>query len=83
MLLLGPLSLRLQSSGPWSPGRETCSPLHGPSTMALGPLLKGLETRRPDGFPVARLVLLEQPVDHQKPKAARAHFDRRDQDHTP
>ena len=31
----------------------------GPRTTALGPLLKGLETRLTDGFPVTRLVLLQ------------------------
>ena len=51
--------------------------------MALGPLLKGLETRSPDGFPVTRLVLFQQPVAHQTPKAARAHFARRNHCHTP
>jgi hypothetical protein len=30
--------------------------------MALGPLLKGLETRRPDRIPVTRFMLFEQAV---------------------
>jgi hypothetical protein len=51
--------------------------------MALGPLLKGLETRLTDRLPVTRFMLFEQAVADQKPKAARANLDRRDQDHTP
>ena len=46
--------------------------------MALGPLLEGRETRRPDRLPVCRLVLLEQPVSDQKLDAALAHFNWRD-----
>ena len=37
---------------------------HGPRTKALGPLLKGLETRLTDGFPVTRFMLFEQTVTH-------------------
>ena len=51
--------------------------------MAPGPLLQRRETRLTDGFSVTRLVLFEQAVAHQKPKAARAHFDRRNHRHTP
>ena len=51
---------------------------HGPRTVTIGPLLQRHETRRPDGFPVTRLVLFEQAVAHQKRDAALAHFDRRD-----
>ena len=83
MLLLGPLSLRPQSSGPWSPDRYACSPPDYPSTTALGPQLQRREIRRPDGFPVTRLVLFEQAVTHQKPKAAFADLDRRDRGHAP
>ena len=83
ILLLRPLSLRPQSSGPWSPDRYACSPPDYPRTPAHGPLLEGLEARRSDGFPVTRLVLFEQSVAHQKPKAAFAHFDRRDHGHAP
>ena len=39
--------------------------IHGPCTTALGPLLKGHETRCPDQLSVTRLVLLEQPVADQ------------------
>ena len=49
--------------------------------MAPGPLLKGRETRRPDRFSICRLVVLEQPVTHQKLDAALAYFDRRNHDH--
>ena len=83
MLLLGPLSLRPQSSGPWSPGRHARSPPHGPRTPAHGPFLQRLETRRTDGFPVTRLMLFEQAVAHQKPKAARADLDRCNHGHAP
>ena len=56
---------------------------HNPCTATIGPLLKRRETRRPDGFPVTRLVLFEQAVAHQKPKAAFANLDRRDHGHAP
>jgi len=46
-------------------------------------LLKGREARLTDGFPVTRLVLFEQAVTHQKPKAAFADLDRRDRGHAP
>ena len=49
--------------------------------MAPGPLLEGRETRSPDGIPVTRLVLFQQPVPDQKLDATRADFDRRDHDH--
>ena len=83
MLLLGPLSLRPQSSGPWSSNHYACSPLHGLRTTAHGPLLQGRKTRLADGFPVTRFMLFEQAVAHQKRDAAFANFDRRDQDHAP
>ena len=51
--------------------------------MALGPLLKGRETRSPDGIPVTRLVLFQQPVADQKLDTALADFDRRNHDHAP
>ena len=51
--------------------------------MARGPLFKGRETRSPDGFPVTRLVLFQQPVPDQKLDATRANLDRRDHDHAP
>ena len=51
--------------------------------MALGPLLEGRETRSPDGIPVTRLVLFQQPVTYQKLDTTRADFDRRDHDHAP
>ena len=47
--------------------------------MAHGPLLQRRETRRPDGFPVTRLVLFEQAVPDQYVDPAFANFDRRDQ----
>ena len=64
-------------------GRKPCSPPHNPRTTAHGPLLQHRETRLADGFPVTRFMLFEQAVTHQKTKAARANFDRRDQDHAP
>ena len=51
--------------------------------MALGLLLEGRETRSPDGFPVTRLVLFQQPVPDQKLDTALANLDRRDHDHAP
>ena len=51
--------------------------------MALGPLLEGRETRSPDGIPVTRLVLFQQPIPDQKLDATRANLDRRDHDHAP
>ena len=64
--------------------RQTASTLsRGPRTPALGPLLKGLETRCRDRLSVTRLVLFEQAVTHQKPKAAFANLDRRNHGHTP
>ena len=56
-------------------------PVHRPIIHA--PLLQRRETRLTDRFPVTRFMLFEQAVAHQKPKAALAHFDRRDQDHAP
>jgi len=64
-------------------GRYACSPLQGPRTTAHGPLLQRRETRLANDFPVTRLMLFEQAVAHQKRDATLAHFDRRDQDHTP
>ena len=55
----------------------------GPCAMALGPLLEGRETRSPDGFPVTRLVLFQQPVTYQKLDATLANLDRRDHDNAP
>jgi hypothetical protein len=46
-------------------------------------LLQPRETRLTDGFPVTRFMFFEQTVAYQKPKAARAHFDRRDHGHAP
>jgi len=83
MLWLGPLSFEPQPSGPWSPDRYACSPPHGPRTTAHGPLLQRRETRLTDGFPVTRLMLLEQAVTHQKPDAALADLDRRNHGHAP
>ena len=51
--------------------------------MAVGPLLKGLEARLTDRLSVTRLMLFEQAVAHQKPKAAFANLDRCDHGHTP
>ena len=68
---------------PYARGRYACSPPQGPRTTAPDPLFQRRETRRTDGFPVTRFMLFEQAVAHQKPKAARAHFDRRDHDHAP
>ena len=51
--------------------------------MALGPLLKGRETRSPDDIPVTRLVRFEQPVTYQMLDATHADFDRRDHDCAP
>ena len=83
MLLLGPLSLRPQSSGPWSPDRYACSPPRGPRTPAPGPLLQRPETRLTDGFRVTRLMLFEQAVADQQPDATLANLDRRDHGHAP
>ena len=83
ILLLRPLSLRPQSSGPWSPDRYACSPPHGPRTPAPGPLLQRRETRRADRFSVARLVLLQQPAANQQPDATLADLNRRNHDHAP
>ena len=55
----------------------------GPRTTALGPLLKGRETRLTDGFPVTRFMLFEQDVAYQKRDATPADLNRRDHDHTP
>ena len=79
-MLLRPLSLRPQSSGPWSPDRYACSPPHGPHTPAPGPLLEGRETRCRDRIPVTRLVLPEQPAANQQSDATLADLDRRDHD---
>ena len=46
--------------------------------MALGPLLKGRETRFTNGMTVIRSVLFQQPVADQKLNAALADLDRRD-----
>ena len=51
--------------------------------MALGPLLKGLETRCRDRLSVTRFMLFEQAVAHQKRDAAFANLDRRNHGHTP
>ena len=83
ILLLRPLSLRPQSSGPWSPDRYACSPPHGPRTPAHGPLLQRRETRLTNGFPVTRLMLFEQAVAHQKRDATLTDLDRRDRGHAP
>ncbi len=64
-------------------GRHACSPLHGPRTVTIGPLLQRRETRCPDQIPVTRFMLFEQAVADQQRDPARAHLDRRDQDHTP
>ncbi len=83
MLLLGPLSLRPQSSGPWSPDRYACSPPRDPRTVTIGPLLQRRETRCPDQIPVTRFMLFEQAVADQQPEAAIADLDRRDHGHAP
>ena len=51
--------------------------------MALGPLLKGLQTGKTDGLSVTGILPSEQPVAHQKPVTALADLDRRDHDHAP
>jgi hypothetical protein len=51
--------------------------------MALGPLLKGRETRFTNGMTVIRLVLFQQPVADQKLNAALADLDRRDHGDAP
>ena len=82
-MLLRPLSLRPQSSGPWSPDRYACSPPHGPRAPAPGPLLERRETRCRDRLPVTRLMLFEQAVAHQKRDATLTDLDRCDHDNTP
>ena len=66
-----------------SPDRYACSPPHGPSTTAHGPLLQGRKTRLADGFPVMRLMLFEQAVADQKPDTTIANLDRRNHGHAP
>ena len=44
--------------------------------MALGPLLKGLETRCRDLIPVTRFMLFEQAVADQQLDATLAYLDR-------
>ena len=83
ILLLRPLSLRPQSSGPWSPDRYACSPPHGPRTPAPGPLLEGRETRCRERIPVTRLVLLQQPAADQQLDATSPDLDRRNHGHAP
>jgi hypothetical protein len=51
--------------------------------MALGPLLKGRETRFTDRMTVARLALFQQPVADQQLDATPANLDRRNHDHAP
>jgi hypothetical protein len=46
-------------------------------------LLQRRETRLADRLSVTRLMLFEQAVAHQKPKAAFANLDRRNHGHTP
>ena len=46
--------------------------------MALGPLLKGRETRFTNGMTVIRPVLFQQPVAYQKLNAALADLDHGD-----
>ena len=49
--------------------------------MTPGPLLKGRETRSPDGMTVAHLVLFEQPVVDQKLDATHPNLDGCNHDH--
>ena len=49
--------------------------------MALGPLLKGRETRLTNSMTVIRLVLFQQPVADQQLDATAADLDRCDHDH--
>ena len=65
------------------PGPLRLFTARGPRTPAPGPSLQRPETRRPDGFPVTRLVRFEQTVAHQKSKAARANLDRRNHGYAP
>ena len=51
--------------------------------MALGPLLKGRETRLTDRMTIANPVLFQQPVAYQKLNAALADLDRRDHGDAP
>jgi hypothetical protein len=51
--------------------------------VTIGPQLQRRETRRPDGFPVTRLVLFEQAVAHQKRDAGFTNLDRRNHGHAP
>jgi hypothetical protein len=51
--------------------------------MALGPLLKGCETRFTNGIPVTRFMLFEQAVADQQRDTALADLDRRDHGNTP
>ena len=51
--------------------------------MALGPLLKGRETRFTNGMTVARLVLFQQPVADQQLDATPADLDRHNHDNAP
>ena len=61
----------------WWVGFWASTLIHGPCTTVPGPLLQRREIRLTDGFPVTRLVLFEQSVAHQKPKAAFTDLDRR------
>ena len=51
--------------------------------MALGPLLKGRETRFTNGMTVIHLMLLQKPVADQQFDATPADLDRHDHDHAP
>ena len=55
----------------------------GYCATARGPLLEGAEACLTDGFPVTRLMLLEQAVGNQQLEPTHAHFDGRDHDNAP
>ena len=57
------------------PCQRTLTLSREPRTTALGPFLKGHEARLTDGFSVARLVLLQQPVANQQRDTTLANLD--------
>ncbi len=72
------MSINLDQALPEAPALS-----HGPCIMAPGPLLKRRETRLTNSFPVARLVLLQQPVANQQLDATLADLDRCNHDNAP